>query len=217
MSAGAGAAGSARAVKVKKEKVVVTAVKDAKADASFFSAPKPKPRLPSFKKAPLPPAGSSANGTGANGGAESNVAQPSNENPFQQALKEMSKGRASSGTGASSSATSAHSVSTSSGAVSSTGAASTSTNALESAKSVKKRKSVTWAADGQLEQVKLIEKAEYDDEPSEVRFPCLSSEGKAQKTDICYLLKGGAISAQYTRSRACRGCCNAYSLVRGVH
>lgn len=35
-------------------------------------------------------------------------------------------------------------------------------------KSGKKRKSVTWAAEGQLESIRLIEKAIYDDDPVDV-------------------------------------------------
>ncbi|KAF7354920.1 hypothetical protein MSAN_01406800 [Mycena sanguinolenta] len=50
-------------------------VKDAKSDSSFFSAPKLKPKLPSFKKAPPAPA------------KKDDVAQPSAIDPFQEALK----------------------------------------------------------------------------------------------------------------------------------
>ena len=64
----------------------VTSVKDAKSDSSFFSAPKPKPKLPSFKKAPplrketVP---------------DQNIAQPSAVDPFKDALAAMTKARSS--------------------------------------------------------------------------------------------------------------------------
>jgi protein phosphatase 1 regulatory subunit 10 len=64
----------------------VTSVKDAKSDSSFFSAPKPKPKLPSFKKAPplkKEPI------------ADQNVAQPSAVDPFKDALAAMTKARSS--------------------------------------------------------------------------------------------------------------------------
>lgn len=76
---------STKTVTVKKEvKTVVREVKDAKSDTSFFSAPKPKPKLPSFKKAP--PAAVKKE-------PDSNVAQPSSINPFEEALKSMAKSR----------------------------------------------------------------------------------------------------------------------------
>lgn len=50
--AAVGSNSSTKPVVVKKEQK--PAVKDAKADSSFFSAPKPKAKLPSFKKAPAP-------------------------------------------------------------------------------------------------------------------------------------------------------------------
>jgi len=69
---------------VKKEaKAVVTSVKDAKSDSSFFSAPKPKPKLPSFKKALA----------SVKKELDQNVAQPSAIDPFQEALKDMAKAR----------------------------------------------------------------------------------------------------------------------------
>lgn len=64
----------------------VTSVKDAKSDSSFFSAPKPKPKLPSFKKAP--PLKKEAT-------ADQNVAQPSAVDPFKDALAAMTKARSS--------------------------------------------------------------------------------------------------------------------------
>jgi protein phosphatase 1 regulatory subunit 10 len=64
----------------------VTSVKDAKSDSSFFSAPKPKPKLPSFRKAP--PLKKEPN-------ADQNVAQPSAVDPFKDALAAMTKARSS--------------------------------------------------------------------------------------------------------------------------
>ncbi|KAF8499299.1 hypothetical protein JB92DRAFT_2982445 [Gautieria morchelliformis] len=64
----------------------ITSVKDAKSDSSFFSAPKPKPKLPSFRKAP--PLKKEPN-------ADQNVAQPSAVDPFKDALAAMTKARSS--------------------------------------------------------------------------------------------------------------------------
>jgi protein phosphatase 1 regulatory subunit 10 len=76
---------TSRPTVVKKEpKPVVTSVKDAKSDSSFFSAPKPKPKLPSFKKAPAPAVKREP---------VTNIAQPSSIDPFQEALKSMAKTR----------------------------------------------------------------------------------------------------------------------------
>lgn len=116
------------------------AVKDAKSDSSFFSAPKPKPKLPSFKKAPAP----------APIKKEENVAQPSSVDPFQEVLRTMKARKES------------PAVSTPPAAVNTP----PQTNSLS--KNGKKKKYVTWAPDSQLESVKLIERAVYDDEPSEV-------------------------------------------------
>jgi protein phosphatase 1 regulatory subunit 10 len=129
---------------VKKEaKPLVTAVKDAKSDSSFFSAPKPKPKLPSFKKAPAVPVKMELG---------VNVAQPSSIDPFQEALKSMAK--AHKGSPAASTPPPVP-----------TDASSTTTGPP---KIVKKKKSVTWAPEGQLELIKLIEKAIYDDDPVDV-------------------------------------------------
>ena len=77
---------STKPIAVKKEaKAVVKEVKDAKSDSSFFSAPKPKPKLPSFKKAPPQATGKKE--------PDPNVAQPSSFNPFEEALKSMAKSR----------------------------------------------------------------------------------------------------------------------------
>ncbi|KAH9991625.1 hypothetical protein BJV74DRAFT_412128 [Russula compacta] len=124
---------------------VAAAVKESKSDSSFFSAPKQKPKLPSFKKAP----------TGATAAAikkefPANVAQPSSTDAFQEALKDMR----------------ARKPSPSAPAPSTSGNnALASSVALADAKPLKKKKSVTWAPEGQLELVKLIERAVYDDDP----------------------------------------------------
>lgn len=142
---------------VKKEtKVIVTSVvKESKSDSSFFSQSKPKAKLPSFKKAPAP---GSASGAGSSvkreseGGGSSfnvNVAQPSAIDPFQEALKSMQKNRR-----GSPAQTTFESASTA-----------TTTAKSEFVKPGKKKKSVTWAAEGKLEQIKLIDKAIYDDDP----------------------------------------------------
>ncbi|TFY80734.1 hypothetical protein EWM64_g3273, partial [Hericium alpestre] len=117
-------------------------VKDSKSDSSFFSAPKPKPKLPSFKKSAGPPVKKEH---------DPNVAQPSAIDPFQIALKDMAKARKASPAAAPT-------------------PPSTSTPPQATAgdsKSGKKRKSVTWPPDGKLEQVKLIERAIYDDDPAD--------------------------------------------------
>lgn len=129
---------------VKKEtKLVVTAVKDAKADSSFFSAPKPKPKLPSFKKAPAAPVKKEP---------DPNVAQPSSIDPFQEALKSMAKARKESPM-----------VSTPPPPASSTPPGTTGLTKFGT-----KKKSVTWPPEGQLESIRLIEKAIYDDDPVDV-------------------------------------------------
>lgn len=70
----------------KKEVKPVTAVKDAKSDSSFFSAPKPKPKLPNFKK---------GGPTKKEPSTDQNIAQPSAVDPFKDALAAMTKARSS--------------------------------------------------------------------------------------------------------------------------
>ena len=148
-------ASSSRPVVVKKEsKAAPQTVKDSKSDSSFFSAPKPKPRLPSFKKSPAPPLKKEP---------DPNVAQPSAVDPFQEALKDMAKGRKPSPAAVSFAAN--HSTATGSSTQTPTGLT----------KSGKKKKVVKWAPEGQLELVKLIEKAIYDDDPVDVSFIHLRS------------------------------------------
>lgn len=117
-----------------------TAVKDAKSDSSFFSAPKPKPKLPSFKKAPAP----------VQVKKEENVAQPSSVDPFQEVLRTMKARKES------------PAVSTPPPTVNTP----PQTNSVS--KNGKRKKTVTWAPDAQLESVRLIERAVYDDDAQEV-------------------------------------------------
>ncbi|KAL4075571.1 hypothetical protein J3A83DRAFT_4356840 [Scleroderma citrinum] len=125
---------------VKKEtKPSTPAVKDSRSDSSFFSAPKPKPKLPSFKKALVP----------VKKEPDPNVAQPSSIDPFQEALKSMGKVRKESP------ATPTPPLP----------AASAAPTAVITAIGKIKRKSVTWAPDGQLVSIRLIERAVYDDDP----------------------------------------------------
>jgi hypothetical protein len=125
---------------VKRETRPITAVKDARSDSSFFSAPKPKAKLPSFKKAPAP----------VKREPDLNVAQPSSIDPFQEALKSMGKGRRDSPVTATPPPASM----------------SITPPLMNSGRA--KRKTVTWAPDGQLESIRLIERAVYDDDPVDV-------------------------------------------------
>ncbi|KAJ3473772.1 hypothetical protein NLI96_g12832 [Meripilus lineatus] len=137
---------SSKSSLVKKEgKSVGKDVKDAKSDSSFFSAPKPKPKLPAFKKAVPTPVKTEH---------DPNIAQPSSENPFEEALRSMKPRKESPATSTPPPAS----------------VASTSYVPVPSGltRSGKKRKSVTWAPDNQLEMVKLIERAVYDDDPADV-------------------------------------------------
>ncbi|KAN0140181.1 hypothetical protein V8E53_002077 [Lactarius tabidus] len=123
----------------------VTTVKDSKSDSSFFSAPKQKAKLPSFKKAPTGPTAPIA----IKKETPVNVAQPSSTDAFQEALKDMARARKPSPVAPNISGNTTVTPST----------------VLADAKPLKKKKSVTWAPDGQLELVKLIERAVYDDDP----------------------------------------------------
>lgn len=139
---------TSRPTVVKKEsKPVVTAVKDAKSDSSFFSAPKPKPKLPSFKKAPI-----------TKKEPVTNIAQPSSIDPFQEALKSMAKTRKDSPAMSTPPPTAANQSSAST---------------FSLTKSGRKKKTVTWAPDEQLESIRLIEKAIYDDDPADVSIAYL--------------------------------------------
>ncbi|KIL67411.1 hypothetical protein M378DRAFT_159842 [Amanita muscaria Koide BX008] len=139
------ATASSKPVVVKKEvKPVTPAVKDAKLDTSFFSAPKPKPKLPSFKKAPPAPMPVKKE-------PDPNVAQPSSIDPFQEALKFMAKSRKEPPAVSTPPPNSVPSASN--------------TPPPGITKNGKKKKTVTWAPEGKLESVRLIEKAVYDDDP----------------------------------------------------
>jgi protein phosphatase 1 regulatory subunit 10 len=168
---------------VKKEvKPLVTAVKDAKSDSSFFSAPKPKPKLPNFKKAPAPPAALVKTEP------DPHVAQPSAIDPFQEALKSMGKARRPSP------ATVVPSI------------AANIINAITvpvAVQSSKKKKSVSWAPEGKLELIRLIERAIYDDDPVDVSyFPSqlLRFVVLYINSVLCLLVTGSTYSAQLTRS-----------------
>jgi protein phosphatase 1 regulatory subunit 10 len=115
-------------------------VKDAKTDSSFFSASKPKPKLPDFKKAAAP----------VKKEPDPNVAQPSSYNPFEELVKSMKPRKESPAT-----ATPPPTVPV---------AGSSTTDV----KKLSKKKSVSWAPDGQLELVKIIERAVYEDDPADV-------------------------------------------------
>jgi protein phosphatase 1 regulatory subunit 10 len=151
-----GTTSSSKPVVVKKETkpVLLTAVKDAKSDFSFFSAPKPKPKLPSFKKAPPPPAGTAVKREpGANGAG---VAQPSSIDPFQEALKSMKARK-------------------DSPVVSTPPSTTTPPLVLQHTqtgvtKNGKRKKSVSWAPEDKLESIRFIEKAIYDDDPVDVSY-----------------------------------------------
>lgn len=134
---------SSKPVVVKKDlmKPTLPTVKDAKSDSSFFSAPKAKPRLPSFKKAlPTLAAPVPKQPTG-------NIAQPSSIDPFQEALKSMAKGRKDSP------------------AILTPPATTPPNQQPEPPKHGKKKKFVSWADADKLESIRLIEKAVYDDDP----------------------------------------------------
>ncbi|KAI1785323.1 hypothetical protein LXA43DRAFT_1077037 [Ganoderma leucocontextum] len=138
-----------KAAPVKKEAKAV--VKDAKSDSSFFSKPKPtKKEMPSFKKnapAPVVPVKKEP---------DPNIAQPSSFNPFEEVLKSYGS------TGAS--ATPPPSVPPPTTGPST--AVITTAGPSGLTKKGKPRRSVTWAPEGQLEQIRLIERAVYDDDPA---------------------------------------------------
>lgn len=129
-----------------------TAPKVTKSDSSFFSAPKPKAKLPSFKKVAVKkePDGS--------------VAQPMNIDPFQQALQAMGRSNAKSTTPVPTNAA-GDSAATATSSAAGTPAPPTSTTS-------KKRKRVTFPPDSQLEAIRWIDKAIYDDDDHEVSDLC---------------------------------------------
>ena len=152
------------------------AVKDAKSDSSFFSTPKPKPKLPSFKKAPVV----------VKKEPEMNIAQPSSLDPFQEALKSMAKGRKES-----------PSVTPIPVQPPPPAPVATVTVLAGSTKTVKKKKSVSWAPDSRLEQIKLIERAVYDDDPVDVSIFLFASSLDSWCEISVYLL-GAFVALQGT-------------------
>ncbi|EAU80599.2 hypothetical protein CC1G_11399 [Coprinopsis cinerea okayama7 len=123
--------------------------KDAKTDTSFFSAPKAKPKtkLPSFKKAPLP-----AGATVKKEEPNPNVAQPSAVDPFQELLKSMKPRKDSPAIGTPP-------------AVAATPPGQGQVGQPGIGKNGKPKKVVKWAPDEQLEAIRWIERAVYDDDP----------------------------------------------------
>lgn len=146
------ASSSSKPLPVKKEpKVVVTTTivaGNAKSDSSFFST-KPKPKLPSFRKTAAPPVKKE------DGTPDPTVAQPSSFDPFQDALKALGKGRGN-------------------------GGASSGVDTLmatdEAKLRNKKKKSVRFAVGPELEKVRLIEKAIYDDDIEDVSCVTLQTQ-----------------------------------------
>lgn len=154
-----------KAVAVKKETKPV--VKDAKSDSSFFSKPKPtKKEMPSFKK--NPPAAVAP----VKKEPDPNVAQPSSFNPFEEVLKSYGSASGASSTTASTS-TPPPGLAAISAAIGLSANASPALFAPSGLnKAGKPKKSVTWAPEGRLEQIKLIERAIYDDDPTSVSSLC---------------------------------------------
>ncbi|TFK88370.1 hypothetical protein K466DRAFT_585597 [Polyporus arcularius HHB13444] len=150
-----------KAVPVKKETKPV--VKDAKSDSSFFSKPKPtKKEMPSFKKnppAPAPPVKKEA--------ADPGIAQPSSFNPFEELLKSYGP----SATASTSTPPPGPPLPGPSTGPSTSNASLSTSGATGLNKMGKPKKSVMWAPDGKLEQVKWIERAVYDDDPATGSHP----------------------------------------------
>ncbi|KAI0662865.1 hypothetical protein C8Q70DRAFT_954243 [Cubamyces menziesii] len=142
----------AKAVPAKEIKPVV---KDAKSDSSFFSSrtKQAKTPMPSFKKntssAPALNAPAAVK-------ADPNVAQPSSINPFAEILAQY---QGPSATGSSNSTPPPAASGQPTNSMTGLAAGPSTSQTLG-----KRKKSVTWAPDGQLEQIKLIERAVYDDD-----------------------------------------------------
>ncbi|KAI0699812.1 hypothetical protein BC835DRAFT_1405015 [Cytidiella melzeri] len=129
-------AAATTAVKVstaKKPPLKTTGKETPKADSSFFSAPKQKPKLPDFKKAPI----------STKKEPDLNVAQPSSYDPFAEIVKTLRSRK-------------------DSPVVSTPPPGQTIVSKKQG-----KKKSVKWAPDGQLELIKIIERAVYDDDPAD--------------------------------------------------
>ncbi|PIL36624.1 hypothetical protein GSI_00313 [Ganoderma sinense ZZ0214-1] len=175
------AAATPKAAAVKKEAKAV--VKDAKSDSSFFSKPKPtKKEMPSFKKNVPPPVAPVKKEP------DPNVAQPSSFNPFEEVLKSYAS------TGAS--ATPPPSVPPPAAGPSTVVAAAAGPSGLT--KKGKPRRSVTWAPEGKLEQIRLIERAVYDDDPALTPSMALHTQGSHPTHNIRDLDRdeGAALHAQ---------------------
>lgn len=159
------------------KKVVATPahVKDAKSDSSFFSEKKVK-KLPKFTKAP-PPVSVKKEDT--------NIALPSSRDPFQEALQSM-VGKGLKDSAATPPPASHHSTSV----------------APESGRPSKKKKTVQWAADNELEAVRFIEKAVYDDDPVDVSyFLVLHVKNRISTPSLFFLFHfQGTHSAQSARN-----------------
>lgn len=117
---------------------------------------------------------------------EMNIAQPSSLDPFQEALKSM-KGRK-------------ESPSVTPIPLQPTPPAPTTTVTVSTGltKTGKKKKSVSWAPDGRLEQIKLIERAVYDDDPVDVSIFFFASSLDSWCELSVYLL-GDFVVLQGTR------------------
>jgi len=132
-------------------------VKDVKADASFFSA-KPKPKLPSFRRIqkPVEPAPAQASTA-----STSDVAQPMDWDPFADALKSVRKG---SPNVKSQTQPSANAMAADPRTDGKEAGSSGSGPVAISAKTGKPKKIVRFAGEGELEKVKWIERAVYEDD-----------------------------------------------------
>ena len=64
-------------------------------------------------------------------------------------------------------------------------------------KTGKKKKSVSWAPDGRLEQIKLIERAVYDDDPVDVSIS-LSASSLGSWCELSVYLPGAFVALQGT-------------------
>lgn len=135
------------------KKVVTAAVKDSKADSSFFSS-KPKPKLPSFRKTATTAAVKAEESDGA-------IAQPSSIDPFAEAVKALHK----SGSPAIAAAEAAAAAIANS--LRESTPSSSSATPVSLGKNGKPKKRVSFASDDKLTLVKIIEPAVYDDDVGE--------------------------------------------------
>lgn len=136
------------------KKVVTATAKDSKADSSFFSS-KPKPKLPSFRKTAATPIKTEEK--------DSATAQPSSIDPYAEAVKAFAK----SGSPAVAAAEAAAAAIASS--LRESTPTSSSSTPVSLGKNGKPKKRVIFASDDKLTQIKIIERAIYDDDAGEVR------------------------------------------------